>query len=256
MAREVAEGSAYVRIDRGPNEIRSVRMTTGVMKYAEGSCLIEMGDTRVICTATLDERVPPFLKGTGQGWVTAEYSMLPRSTPERTQRESVRGRPSGRTSEIQRLVGRALRAVVDLRALRERTLIIDCDVLQADGGTRTASITGGFVALVQAAAKLRESGAIEVFPIKDYLAAVSVGKVEGEMLLDLSYEEDSRAEVDINVVMTGSGKFVEVQGTAERSPFSLDELQGFLELARTGIRQLMRRQREALGDTARLLSSI
>lgn len=232
---------------RAFDELRPVSIIPGYTKFAPGSVLIETGDTRVICTASIDDKVPPFLKGTGTGWVTAEYSMLPGSTPTRTAREVTRGRVSGRTSEIQRLIGRALRAVVDLSALGERTVWIDCDVIQADGGTRTASITGAFVALYLAMQKLKESGIIERIPITDYVAATSVGIVRGIPLLDLEYGEDSEAEVDMNVVMTGSGKFIEIQGTAENSPFSQDELDELLRLAKKGISILIAKQKAVLG---------
>lgn len=237
------------RIDgRDNNQLRPVKITRAYLKHAEGSVLIEFGDTKVICSATVEERVPPFMKGEGKGWVTAEYSMLPRATQVRTQREAAKGKIGGRTHEIQRLIGRALRSVVNLTALGERTIWIDCDVIQADGGTRTASITGSFVALVEALAKLKQAGTIARIPVVDYLAAVSVGKVNGEILLDLNFSEDSSAEVDMNVVMTGSGKFVEVQGTAEDYPFSREELEGLLQTAESGIGQLVEAQKDALSD--------
>lgn len=226
------------------SELRPVSITPNYQEFAEGSVLIEMGRTRVLCAASVEERVPPHVKGTGSGWVTAEYSLLPRSTCQRTVREVSRGKPGGRTHEIQRLIGRSLRSVVDLNALGERTIWVDCDVIQADGGTRTASVTGGFLALVLALAKIKQQGLIDRIPITDFLAAVSVGMVEGEARLDLSYQEDSRAEVDMNVVMTGNGLFVEVQGTAEAKPFSQQELDQFLNLARSGINQLIKRQQE------------
>ncbi|ADI02797.1 MAG TPA: ribonuclease PH [Syntrophothermus lipocalidus] len=232
---------------RAFDEPRPINIITGYTKFAPGSVLIETGDTRVICTASVEDKVPPFLKGTGTGWVTAEYSMLPGSTPTRTAREVTRGRVSGRTSEIQRLIGRALRAVVDMSALGERTVWIDCDVIQADGGTRTASITGAFVALYLAMQKLKESGIIERLPVTDYVAATSVGIVRGIPLLDLEYGEDSEAEVDMNVVMTESGKFVEIQGTAENNPFSQDELDELLRLAKKGISILIAKQKAVLG---------
>jgi ribonuclease PH len=216
--------------------------------YAEGSVWIEMGGTKVIVTATVEDKVPPFMKGQGRGWVTAEYAMLPRATQMRNQRESAKGKPSGRTMEIQRLIGRALRSVVDLEALGERTITLDCDVIQADGGTRTTSITGAFVALALAVDRLHARQPFERYPITDYLASVSVGIVDGRPLLDLNYEEDSNAQVDMNVVMTGSGQFVEVQGTGEAKPFDREELARLLELAEGGIRRLIERQREALGD--------
>lgn len=233
---------------RAFDELRPVKVIPGYIKSAAGSVLIETGDTRVICTAMVDDKVPPFLKGTGTGWVTAEYSLLPGSTPTRTPREASRGKVTGRTSEIQRLIGRALRAVVDLEALGERTIWLDCDVIQADGGTRTAAITGAFVALYLALRELRNQGVLSRVPITDYVAATSVGIVHGIPVLDLEYGEDSQAEVDMNVVMTGSGKFVEIQGTAERNPFSQGELDELLRLARKGIQDLIARQKEILED--------
>jgi ribonuclease PH len=231
-------------------ELRPVRITRDYLKHAEGSVLIEMGDTKVICSASVEERVPPFLRNTGKGWITAEYSMLPRSTHTRTSRDSSTGRASGRSFEIQRLVGRSLRSVVDLHGFGERTIWIDCDVIQADGGTRTASITGAYVAMVDAFRKMVKDGLIEKIPVKDHVAAVSVGKVTGRILLDLNYEEDSRAEVDMNIVMTGTGKFVEVQGTAEESAFTEEELNGLTKAARVGIRQLTKVQRDSLEEKA------
>jgi len=207
---------------------------------------MEMGDTKVICSASVEDRVPPFLRNTGKGWITAEYAMLPRSTHTRTSRDSFTGRGNGRTFEIQRLIGRSLRSVTDLNGFEERTIWIDCDVIQADGGTRTASITGAYVALVDAFKKMVKDGVIEKIPVKDTVAAVSVGKVDGRLLLDLNYEEDSRAEVDMNVVMTGSGKFVEIQGTAEESAFSKKELDALTMAARKGIRQLTSMQKRSL----------
>ncbi len=233
---------------RDPLALRPVRIHRNYLKYAEGSVLIEMGDTKVICSASVEDKVPPFIKGEGKGWITAEYSMLPRSTQVRTPREGARGRANGRTFEIQRLIGRSLRAVVDLEKLGERTVWIDCDVVQADGGTRTAAITGAFVALVDALRHLRAQGLLEEVPVRDFVAAVSVGKVEGELRLDLCFEEDARAEVDMNVVMTGSGEFVEIQGTAEASPFTEEELRALLLLARKGIGELVALQRELLGE--------
>lgn len=230
------------------NELRTVRITRNYIKHAEGSVLFEVGDTRVICNATVEEGVPPFLKDTGSGWVTAEYSMLPRSTHTRAPRESVRGKLKGRTQEIQRLIGRSLRSVTDLNALGERTILLDCDVIQADGGTRTASITGAYVALADAFRWLKEQGKIEAIPITDSVAAVSVGVVDEDMLLDLDYYEDSRAQVDMNVVMTGKGEFVEVQGTAEESPFSKDEMDQMIALALKGIRELSAIQEKALQE--------
>lgn len=240
-----------MRIDgRQPNELRPVTITTGVNKYAEGSVLIEVGETKVICTASVEERVPPFMKGQGKGWITAEYSMLPRATHSRNQRESAKGKLTGRTMEIQRLIGRALRSVVDLQALGERTITLDCDVIQADGGTRTTSITGSFVALCLAVNKVAQNVTFAKYPITDFLASVSVGVISDRTLLDLNYDEDSKAKVDMNVVMTGSGQFVEVQGTGEESPFSRSELNGLLEIAESGIAQLIEKQREALGEDA------
>ena len=216
------------------------------MKHAEGSVLIEIGDTKVICSASVEERVPQFLRHTGKGWITAEYSMLPRSTHTRTSRDSLTGRGSGRTFEIQRLIGRSLRSVTVLNGFRERTIWIDCDVIQADGGTRTASITGAYVALVDAFRKMVKNGLIEKVPLKDSVAAISVGKVEGKVLLDLNYEEDSRAEVDMNVVMTGHGKFVEIQGTAEEAVFTRKEMDELTALAQKGIKELTRIQKKCL----------
>ncbi len=236
---------------REPRELRPVAIKRNFLKFAEGSVLIEMGHTKVLCTATVQESVPPFLQGKGQGWITAEYSMLPRSSKERIQRESVKGRISGRTHEIQRLIGRSLRAVFDLEKLGERTVIIDCDVIQADGGTRTAAVTGAFVALVDTLSLLRDEGAIESIPLLDSVAAVSVGIVDGLPVLDLTYEEDSAAEVDMNVVMTGSGRFVEIQGTAETTPFTRDELNSLLDLASKGIQKLIEVQQKTLSTPAR-----
>ncbi len=233
---------------RAADQIRPVKITRNYTKYAEGSVLIEVGDTKVICTASVEEKVPPFIKGQGKGWVTAEYAMLPRSTPVRIIRESARGKVSGRTYEIQRLVGRSLRSVVDLEALGERTVMLDCDVIQADGGTRTASITGSFVALIDALGVLLDQGVLKKIPVGEYLAAVSVGKVNGEMLLDLAYDEDSIAEVDMNVVMTKTGKFVEIQGTAEGKPFTRTEFNTLLKSARKGIEELIAIQKQALGE--------
>jgi ribonuclease PH len=221
-----------------------VRLVPGFLPPAEGSVLIEMGATRVVCTATVQESVPPFLRGKGRGWVTAEYAMLPRSSPERIERE--RRGPGGRTHEIQRLVGRSLRGVIDLTALGERSILIDCDVLQADGGTRTAAITGGWVALVLALERLRAAGTLPGLPVTGSVAAVSAGIVDGRVLLDLAYEEDSRAEVDLNVVMTGAGRYVEVQGTAEGKPFSSGQLARLLAVAGEGVRSLAGLQRETL----------
>ena len=229
---------------RGVRALRQVKITRNYLKHAEGSVLIELGDTKVICSASVEERVPPFLRNTGKGWVTAEYSMLPRSTNTRTQRE--RGGGNGRAFEIQRLIGRSLRSVTDLTAFGERSIWVDCDVIQADGGTRTVSITGAYVALLDAFRKMVESGTIEDIPLKDSVAAISVGKVDGEVLLDLNYEEDSKAEVDMNVVMTGSGKFVEIQGTAEGGVFSKEEMDGLIKIAQNGIKILTRIQKKSL----------
>jgi ribonuclease PH len=235
---------------RRADELRAVRITPGFMPYAEGSALIEIGRTRVVCTATLDERVPPFRRNTGQGWLTAEYSMLPRATQQRTQRETGRGGPSGRTHEIQRLIGRSLRAVTNLSRLNERTVTIDCDVIQADGGTRTASITGAYVALVLACRRLVKENRLQSLPVTGEVAAVSVGIVGGSPLLDLKYDEDSRASVDMNVVCTGDGRFIELQGTAEGEPFSREEMDALLALSRTGLDTLFAAQRAALDAAA------
>ncbi|MDY0093660.1 MAG: ribonuclease PH [Candidatus Vecturithrix sp.] len=234
---------------REPDALRPVTITRRYIKRAEGSVLIEVGDTRVICTATVENKVPPFLRNSNQGWVTAEYGMLPRSTDTRMQREASKGKLSGRTQEIQRLIGRSLRSVVDLKKLGERTIWIDCDVIQADGGTRTASITGACIALFDALTYMRQNRGIDCMPLKDFVAATSVGIVNGKVLLDLNYIEDSKAEVDMNVVMTGSGKFVEIQGTAEEDPFSAEQMQEMIALAKTGIEQLVKVQRSALGET-------
>ena len=231
---------------RSPDQLREVRLTTGYLDHAEGSVLIEFGKTRVLCAVSVEESQPPHLKGTEKGWITAEYAMLPRSTHTRSQRESSRGRVGGRTHEIQRLVGRSLRAAIDLNRLGPRTLYIDCDVIQADGGTRTAAITGAYVALAQALAKVTAAGTIKVLPQLTPVAAVSVGIVKGEPVLDLDYVEDSRAEVDFNVVMTGAGEYIEVQGTAEGAPFSRDAMQRLLNLAEHGITQLFQFQQRAL----------
>jgi ribonuclease PH len=232
---------------RRPDELRAVTIQRGFTKHAEGSVLVAFGDTRVLCTASVEERVPPFLKESGRGWVTAEYGMLPRSTNTRSEREAARGKQSGRTQEIQRLIGRALRAVVDLAALGPRSIQIDCDVLQADGGPRTAAITGAFVALHDALAWIRAKGLITGIPVRDYVAAVSVGMHHGVAVLDLDYAEDSACDTDMNVVMTASGGFVEVQGTAEGRPFSRTELDALLGLAQRGIGELVAHQRRALG---------
>jgi ribonuclease PH len=233
---------------RDAGELRPLRYETGYLEWAEGSVLLEMGKTRVLCAASYEAQVPRFLHGSGKGWVTAEYGMLPRSTSERTPREAARGRPSGRTYEIQRLIGRSLRAVTRLERMGEGALWIDCDVLQADGGTRTAAITGGYIALARALRTLKERGTIkDADVLADSVAAVSAGIVDGTPMLDLSYEEDSRAEVDFNVVMTGSGRLVEVQGTAEGEPFTREQLDQMIELAATGIERLTALQREASG---------
>ncbi len=232
---------------RPPDQLRPTLLTPHYLEHPEGSVLMEAGRTRVICTASIEDKVPPFLRGSGKGWVTAEYGMLPRATSTRTTREASRGRPSGRTQEIQRLIGRSLRAVTTLEALGERTVWIDCDVIQADGGTRTAAITGSFVALVFALRGLRDRGAIARLPLTDHVAAISVGVVGGSPLLDLAYEEDSNAEVDMNVVMTGDGRFIEVQGTAEGAPFSRTSHDALLALAETGIRRLVEMQRDLVG---------
>lgn len=229
---------------RGLKTLRPVKIIRNYLRHAEGSVLIEMGDTKVICSASVEERVPPFLRNTGRGWITAEYSMLPRSTNTRTPRE--RGGGNGRAFEIQRLIGRSLRSVTDLTAFGERTIWIDCDVIQADGGTRTASITGAYVALVDAFRKMVNLGMIEKVPVKDSVAAVSVGKVGGKILLDLNYEEDSKAEVDMNVVMTGSGKFVEIQGTAEVATFTKKEMDELTKVAQKGIKELIKIQKRVL----------
>jgi len=231
---------------RKVDELRAVRIQRRYTRHAEGSVLVEFGDTKVLCTASVEERVPPFLKDSGRGWVTAEYGMLPRSTNTRTEREAARGKQSGRTQEIQRLIGRSLRSVIDLRALGSRTVHLDCDVLQADGGTRTASITGSFVALCDALAWLKEKKLITENPVKDHVAAVSVGLYKGAPVLDLDYAEDSTSDGDMNVVMTGAGGFVEVQGTAEGEPFARGELDALLALAGRGISQLVDLQKQAL----------
>ncbi|AEG59208.1 ribonuclease PH [Desulforamulus ruminis] len=237
------------RVDgRNSGQIRPVQMTTHYNKYAEGSVLIEIGDTRVICTATIEEKVPPFLRGAGKGWVTAEYAMLPRATGTRTVRESAKGKLGGRTMEIQRLIGRALRSVVDLEQLGERMLTLDCDVIQADGGTRTASITGAYVAMILALNKLVDQGMLEKIPVRDFIAATSVGMVDGMPVLDLCYTEDSAAEVDMNVVMTGSGRFVELQGTGEEATFSREDMNLLLDLATAGIEELIYLQKQVLGQ--------
>jgi len=233
---------------RAPGELRPIEIIRRYTKHAEGSVLVKFGDTHLICTASIDEKVPPFLKGKGQGWVTAEYGMLPRSTGSRMQREAAHGKQSGRTQEIQRLIGRSLRSIIDLELLGERTIQIDCDVIQADGGTRTAGITGGFVALHDAVSFLLEKKMIDTTPLQDFVAAISVGVFAGTPVLDLDYIEDSGCDTDMNVVMTGSGGFVEVQGTAEGTPFRREEMDAMLDLAQSGIAELIAKQKEALGQ--------
>ena len=233
--------------NRAPNQLRETTITPHYMPHAEGSVLIEAGRTRVICTASVEDRVPPFLRGAGKGWVTAEYGMLPRATSTRTQRESTAGKVGGRTQEIQRLIGRSLRSVTNLPALGERTIWIDCDVIQADGGTRTASVTGAFVAMAMAFRQMQKYGVLKNNPVREYIAATSVGMVGGVPLLDLCYEEDSQADVDMNVVMTGGGQFVEVQATAEHTPFDDGQMARMMDLARTGISELVVMQREIIG---------
>lgn len=236
-----------MRIDhREPEQLRPVKISSGFLMTAEGSVLIEVGNTRVLCAASVEETVPSFLRGSGRGWVTAEYSMLPRATVTRTPREVTKGRASGRTLEIQRLIGRCLRSVVDMQMIGERTVILDCDVLQADGGTRTAAITGAFIALSIALRQLMKFGAIKTWPVRDFVAATSVGVVGGEVMLDLCYQEDSEAEVDMNVVMTGAGRFVELQATAEKTPFDEDQLTQLMAFAARGVRQLIEFQKTAL----------
>ena len=230
---------------RAPNELRPISIERGVARYAEGSCLIKFGETHVLCTASLEDKPPSWLRGTGKGWVTAEYSMLPRATHERTRRESSSGKPSGRTQEIQRLVGRSLRAIVDLVRLGEKQIVIDCDVLQADGGTRTASITGGWIALNDCCRWMIERKMLAVSPIKDHVAAISCGISKGEAVLDLDYAEDSEAQTDANFVMTGAGGLVEIQGTAEGAPFSEEQFITMLALARKGITELVELQKKA-----------
>ena len=237
------------RIDgRSPSQLRPTTITPGFLAHAEGSVLIEVGRTKVICTASVEDRVPPFLRNQGKGWVTAEYGMLPRATSTRTQREASAGKVGGRTQEIQRLIGRSLRSVAKLNELGERTIWIDCDVIQADGGTRTASITGGFVAMALAMKKMKDLALIKDIPILDYVAATSVGIVDGTALLDLAYEEDSKAEVDMNFVKTGDGRFIELQGTAEGQPFDRRALDALMELADNGIKELIAMQRAVVGD--------
>jgi len=232
---------------RQSDKIRELKITRSFLKYPEGSVLVEMGETKVLCSISIEEKVPPFLKNSGKGWLTAEYSMLPRSTYTRSVRESVTGRIGGRTHEIQRLIGRALRAVVNLDIIGERTLWVDCDVIQADGGTRTASITGGYIALVDALWTMKKRGMIDKIPMRDSVAAISVGIVGGEILLDLTYEEDSRAEVDMNFVMTGKGHLIEVQGTAEKTPFTKEQFDAMYQYALKGINEITRLQKMSLG---------
>lgn len=240
--------AGLVRFDgRRKDQHRPVKITRNYIKHAEGAVLIEMGDTKVICTASVEEKVPPFLKGKGSGWVTAEYAMLPRATHDRSPREAVKGKQGGRTLEIQRLVGRALRSVTDMSQMGERSIWVDCDVIQADGGTRTASITGAFIALADAFALLKKKELIKRIPLTDYLAAISVGKVGGEVMVDLAYTEDSMAEVDMNLVMTGRGRYVEVQGTAERTPFAKQDMDEFLSLGWQTIQKLTAIQQELIG---------
>jgi ribonuclease PH len=235
---------------RKPTQLRPLTITPNYIKTADGSVLIEMGGTRVICTAKLEERAPQFLRNSGRGWITAEYGMLPGSSQTRIGRESVRGRVGGRTHEIQRLIGRSLRAIADLKSLGERTIWIDCDVIQADGGTRTASITGAYVALVEAVRSWLNRGIINGDPIKDSVAAVSIGMVDGKIHLDLCYEEDSRADVDMNFVMTGSGKFIEIQGTAENAPFTKKQMERMAEIAQQGIKELLKTQKKVIASLA------
>ncbi|MHB8137581.1 MAG: ribonuclease PH [Smithellaceae bacterium] len=234
--------------DRKFDELRSIRITNGYLRNVPGSVMVEFGDTKVLCTASLEDRTASFLKNTGKGWLTAEYSMLPMSTQTRSARESVRGKLGGRTHEIQRLIGRSLRAVTDLTAFGERTIYVDCDVIQADGGTRTASITGAFVALVDLFKNLIQQGVVKKIPITDYVSAVSVGILQNQVLLDLEYEEDSQADVDMNFVMTGAGLFIEVQGTAEHVPFSREQLDAMTSLAKTGIDRIIAYQKEIVGE--------
>lgn len=230
------------------NELRSIKITNNYLQNASGSALVEFGNTRIICAASIDDKPAPFLKNTGKGWLTAEYSMLPMSTQTRTARESVRGKLGGRTHEIQRMIGRSLRAVTDLKAFGEKTIYLDCDVIQADGGTRTASVTGSFIALVGLFRKMRKEGLLDVIPVHDYLSAVSVGIIDDQIMLDLEYEEDSRADVDMNFVMTGSGRFIEVQGTAEKIPFTREQMTMMTTMAESGIKKIIEKQKEIVGD--------
>lgn len=242
-----------IRVDRELDDLRPVKISVGVMKYAEGSALIELGSTRVVCTASVEDKVPPFAKGAGHGWITAEYAMLPRATPTRNPRDAVRGRAAGRAYEIQRLIGRALRSVTDLGAIGECTITMDCDVIQADGGTRTAAITGAYVALVQAFYRMLDDGKIDASPVHEFLAATSVGIVGNDYLLDLDFEEDSRARVDMNIAMTSTGRIVEIQATAEGRPFNEMDLSAMLRLAHKGISCLINIQKEVLGEYAQAL---
>jgi ribonuclease PH len=231
---------------RASDELRKLKITKDYIEYAEGSCLIEIGRTKIITTATIENTVPPFLRGKGLGWITAEYGMIPRSCKTRVQREASRGKLGGRTMEIQRLIGRSMRSVADMSKIGERTIWVDCDVIQADGGTRCASITGSFVSVILALAKMRDEGLIESVPVSDYVAAVSVGMLDGKPALDLNYEEDSTAEVDMNIIMTGDGRFVEIQGTAEREPFKKEDMNKLIALAKKGIDELIGAQKKAL----------
>ena len=240
---------------RKPSQLRPLKITPSYIKTADGSVLIEMGDTRVICTAKLEERVPPFLRNSGKGWITAEYGMLPGSSQQRIGRESSRGKVGGRTHEIQRLIGRSLRSVADLKSLGERSVWIDCDVIQADGGTRTASITGAYIALMEAVRVWRERGILSADPVKDAVAAVSIGIVDGKILLDLCYEEDSKADVDMNFVMTGTGKFIEVQGTAESAPFTKKQMERMAEIAHQGIKELLQTQKKVIASFSKVIST-
>ncbi|MDO8525109.1 MAG: ribonuclease PH [Candidatus Omnitrophota bacterium] len=235
---------------RAPDELRKIKITKNYIKYAEGSCLIEIGDTKVITTATVENTVPPFLKGKGKGWISAEYGMIPRSCKTRVQREASKGKLGGRTMEIQRLIGRSMRSVADLSKIGERTIWIDCDVIQADGGTRCASITGSFISVILALEKMREDGVIKGIPVSDYVAAVSVGMLDSNPILDLNYDEDSTAEVDMNIIMTGDGRFVEIQGTAEREPFKREDMNKLITLAGKGIDELIALQKKALQGIA------
>jgi ribonuclease PH len=234
--------------DRQFDELRPISITNNYLRGVAGSVLVEFGNTKVICAASLEDKTAPFLRNTGKGWLTAEYSMLPMSTQTRSAREAARGRLGGRTHEIQRLIGRSLRTVTDLKAFGERTIYIDCDVIQADGGTRTASITGAFVALVDLFKKMKQDGLVKEMPVSDFVSAISVGLIDGHALLDLEYEEDSRADVDMNFVMTGSGLFIEVQGTAEHVPFSKEQMNTMTDLAARGIKKIIARQKEIVGD--------